>query len=63
MKKSYAPKQHQSVDLWNRGALYLLCDRKSIFKLHVANFKFSSVHCDYNHPYTLKNAQNLYKIF
>jgi hypothetical protein len=31
------------------------------------HFKLSSVHCDYkhcdcNHPYTLKNAQNLYHI-
>lgn len=62
MNSSYPPKHYHPVDLRHSGALCLLCGIKFIFKLHLHNFKFSSVYCDYNHPYTLKNAQNLYKI-
>lgn len=56
MNSSYPPKHDHPADLRCRGALCLLCGRKSIFKLHLENFKFSSVRCAYTYPYTLKNA-------
>ena len=33
--------------------------QKKAYNVHLDHFKFSFVHRDYNHPYTLKNAQNI----